>query len=465
MPGPASKQAQRANARKRLQQERIRARIAELRAQRKLNSSIASSATLKATPTADKLRMTSFSFASDQPASEGDPFRPREASFKQLLALQESAAELTLSDRGRPTVKVPNYPLPELDTNDLEEWASSFSRWLRMTGQTGISDRSKMDWVVSSITDPRTLKLVNSVAKSESHWSEFVKKLRLLFPALETDTDLRTQLEEMTPLPEEPSPGAIAQLVLDFRTIYTKLTPGVLSQQDLVLRLVSKIPEKFWKRIREQREDRLRCSSFDDLAELMLEKSHEKVVEDHIENHRRRLLNVKPNKVRLMEEEQYQEELHAMQRGGRGRGKGKGKGGRGKDDRPPKEPRFSVTVECHYCRKPGHYKDSCYQRIYDERREARKKANEANPKPSPKPKPAASPSPAPAPTPATKPGPPPRPIPPVRPKPPIPPPKPAQETPQEDEGDASNKRKRQRVALLEQLNMIHEQLRDLKFGP
>jgi len=87
MSGPASKQAQRANARRRLQQERIRARIAELRAQRKLNSSIASS---KATPSkqADKYRMTSFSFASDQPASEGDHFRPREASFKQLLALR-----------------------------------------------------------------------------------------------------------------------------------------------------------------------------------------------------------------------------------------------------------------------------------------------------------------------------------------------------------------------------------------
>ena len=136
---------------------------------------------------------------------------------------------------------------------------------------------------------------------------------------------------------------------------------------------------------------------------------------------------------------------------GKGTGKGKGKGGPSADV-PRKEGRFTVTIVCWHCGKSGHYRDSCYERIREEQKAARDKRKAASdPKPTPKPSPGAPPKP---PKPPVHPGPPPLP-----PFPTFPTATPAAAVEQDDE---QSSRKRKRLHLVEQLQLIQQQLHALK---
>ena len=58
---------------------------------------------------------------------------------------------------------------------------------------------------------------------------------------METDADLRLQLEGLAALPEKPTPEGVRKLQLQWTYILGKMSSEALSEQDKVLCLMSKV--------------------------------------------------------------------------------------------------------------------------------------------------------------------------------------------------------------------------------
>ena len=397
----------------------------------------------QATPADQNTDATQPSFAADPGASDSSDAKPPTSSIVK-----------------EPLARVPNFELPAFTPEDLESWLRRFGRWLRLTGLHSSSDVAKIDWVVLSSKDTKISKLLSDIADDCPTWPAFLEKLKELFPVVETDVDLRMQIAALPVLPDHPTPAAVKQLVLEFKVLHNKFQPGALTDQDLLLQLVSKIPQRLWSELRSTRADRLRADTFAGLVDLLSEKARDNLVEDHIEAQRKYLFSKPGRSLNYLAggEGTEEEGLYAMERGkGRGKGKGKGPGkGKGKGgpsaDVPRKESRFTATIVCWHCGKSGHYRDSCYERIREEQKAARDKRKAASdPNPTPKPSPGAPPKP---PKPPVHPGPPPLP-----PFPTFPTATPAAAVEQDDE---QSSRKRKRLHLVEQLQLIQQQLHALK---
>ena len=91
-----------------------------------------------------------------------------------------------------------------------------------MTRQTRVSDRVKTDLVVLSCTDVKVQKLLKEIVTPDMTWSQFLAELKVLFPVLETDADLRLQLQNLAPLRVKPTSGEVAQLILEIKSITAK---------------------------------------------------------------------------------------------------------------------------------------------------------------------------------------------------------------------------------------------------
>ena len=69
----------------------------------------------------------------------------------------------------------------------------------------------------------------------------FLNLLKDLFRSMETETDLRLQLEGLATLPEKPTPERVRKLPLEWNYILGKMSSEALSEQDTVLCLMSKV--------------------------------------------------------------------------------------------------------------------------------------------------------------------------------------------------------------------------------
>lgn len=251
-------------------------------------------------------------------------------------------------------------------------------------------------------------------------FAKFLDLLKDLFPSMETEADLRLQLEALATLPEKPTPERVRKLQLEWAYILGKMSSDALSEQDKVLCLMSKVSRAQWTLLRAAKEDRERTTSVPELFKLLIEKARDQVAEDHMNRHRKIMEQATRTKtVNLIDDEECGE-VYAIQ--GRGNGKGKGKGGPGRGEAPEKDPKFTASIVCRYCHKSGHYVDTCYRKQREDKKAEKAQSGAA--------KPAASSGP---------------PVAPVRPVPPLPPP---------PSGDDDGRRKRQRLELIEKLHAI-----------
>jgi hypothetical protein len=130
-----------------------------------------------------------------------------------------------------------------------------------------------MDWLLACVHDKALHALVEKVADQSVSFGEFLSKLELLFPKLENDATIRQKLFEVPPLHREPSPQQVAQCLQDLDALLARLSPYALSEQDKHLLLVSKIPDDWWKEMRQNRAERSRTETFQGLKFALLEKA------------------------------------------------------------------------------------------------------------------------------------------------------------------------------------------------
>lgn len=214
----------------------------------------------------------------------------------------------------------------------------------------------------------------------------FLDLLKELFQSMETDADLRLQLEALPPLPEKATLERVRKLQLVWAYILGKMSSEAPSEQGKVLCLMSKVSRTQWAQLRATREDKEHTTSVPELFKLLAEKAGDQVAEDHMNRHRKIMEQATRTKTVNMIKYEGFDEVNAIKGGGRGKGKGKGKGGRGRggNEVPAKDPGFSATVVCKHCRKTGHYVDTCYRMLREHKKaeQALKKADAVGARPA-----------------------------------------------------------------------------------
>mmetsp|Transcript_121709 Transcript_121709/g.211386 ORF Transcript_121709/g.211386 Transcript_121709/m.211386 type:complete len:368 (-) Transcript_121709:227-1330(-) len=254
-------------------------------------------------------------------STTSDPYRPRESQIQAILGLnQPTPSPLTSANLAQaagvsgtpppsrpPVARVPNFDMPKFDSSDLDEWAEGYARWLRLTDQGSAPDQTKIDWVVISCADKKQRKLLSDVSKECTTLKAFITKVRELFPSVETDADLRNQVAALPMLPDKLPPASVQQLLLDLRLLFAKFQKDALSDQDQLLALISKVPQVAWRDLRRLKEDRARTTSFEGLADLLLERARDNIVEEHVESQRRHMLAARGGRSVNMIEEDWSE--------------------------------------------------------------------------------------------------------------------------------------------------------------
>ena len=101
------------------------------------------------------------------------------------------------------------------------------------------------------------------------------RQLEVLFPKMENDLSLRTQIEKLSPLSPNPEPACVAQLFLEMDAIFAKMSNNSISDQDKFLALTKKLHPKFFQELRADRFYKHRTNDYKSLKEIILEKSQE----------------------------------------------------------------------------------------------------------------------------------------------------------------------------------------------
>ena len=91
--------------------------------------------------------------------------------------------------------------LPQFDPKNLPEWAEEFSEFLLPTGQQHADVRTKCTLIKKSCKKKVLQRQVKTAIRKSSSWGDFLKRLEQMYPVYQPDLSVRTEIEELPPLP------------------------------------------------------------------------------------------------------------------------------------------------------------------------------------------------------------------------------------------------------------------------
>ena len=103
--------------------------------------------------------------------------------------------------------------LPQFDPDNLPEWAEEVSEFLLLKGQQHADVHAKSTLVKESCKKENLQRQVKTAIRKSSNWGDPLKRLEQMYPVYETDLSVRTEIEELPPLPEFPTAARISQFV------------------------------------------------------------------------------------------------------------------------------------------------------------------------------------------------------------------------------------------------------------
>ena len=164
----------------------------------------------------------------------------------------------------------------------MPQWAEEFSEFLPFTGQQHADVLTKC-----TITKRRAKRIFfsgKSIRKS-SNWGDFLKRLEQMCPVYETDLRVRTEIEELPPLPEFSTAASISEFVAQLEELMGRMNPTSYGPTEPHLWLVGKIPAMTRENCRETSERKSRTHSYDDLVDLLIELAVERKNNSHMDKY------------------------------------------------------------------------------------------------------------------------------------------------------------------------------------
>ena len=168
--------------------------------------------------------------------------------------------------------------LPELRGKDLSEFPEKFGRFLLLTGQTHTSGQVKCDLLLQCC---KTKYLEKQVKQIVTCWFDLERQYR----TYETNLSIRTEIQNLAVLPNNPKPGRVSELLAYLDHWAGRLTPGSHSSDDLLFWLVAKLPRELWDECRSTAERKARAFHHEDLCVPLLELALEKESDQHLNNY------------------------------------------------------------------------------------------------------------------------------------------------------------------------------------
>ena len=107
----------------------------------------------------------------------------------------------------------------------LPEWAEEFSEFLLLTGQQHADVRTKCTLIQKLRKEKFHQGQVKTAIRKSSNWGHFLKRLEQMYPVYRTDPSVRTDIEELPPLPEFPTAARISEYVAQLEELVGRMDP------------------------------------------------------------------------------------------------------------------------------------------------------------------------------------------------------------------------------------------------
>ena len=180
--------------------------------------------------------------------------------------------------------------IPEFDPKNLPEWAEEFSEFLLLIGQQHADVRTKCTLIKKWCKNKFLQRQVKTAIRKSSSWGDFLERLEQMYPVYETDLSVRTEIEELPPLPEFPTAARISEFVAQLEELMGRMNPSSIGTTEPHLWLVGKIPPRTWENCKETSERKSRTHSYDELVDLLIELAMERVNDSQMDKYLRKHL-------------------------------------------------------------------------------------------------------------------------------------------------------------------------------
>ena len=180
--------------------------------------------------------------------------------------------------------------LPQFDPKNVPEWAEEVSEFLLLTGQQHADVQTKCTLIKKSCKKKFLQRQLKTAIRKSSSWGDFLKRLEQMYPVYETDLSVRTEIEELPPLPEFPTAARISGSVAQLEELMGRMNPSSYGPTEPHLWLVGRIPPRTWENCRETSERKSRTHSYDELVDLLIELAMERENDSHMDKYLRKLL-------------------------------------------------------------------------------------------------------------------------------------------------------------------------------
>ena len=102
------------------------------------------------------------------------------------------------------------------------------------------------------------------------------------YPSYDTDLSIRTEIQNLAVLPNNPKAARISELLADLDHWVGRPTPGSYGSDELLFWLVAKMPRDVWDECRATAERKARILTYEDLSVMILELALEKESDQHL---------------------------------------------------------------------------------------------------------------------------------------------------------------------------------------
>ena len=161
--------------------------------------------------------------------------------------------------------------LPEFDPKNVPEWAEEFSEFPLLTGQQHADVQTKCTLIRKLCKKKFLQRQVKTAIRKSSSWKDFLKRLEQIYPVYETDLSVRSEIEELPPLPEFPAAARISEFVAQVEELMGRMNPSSYGPIESHLWLVGKISPRTWEDCKKTSERKSWTHSYDELVDLLIE--------------------------------------------------------------------------------------------------------------------------------------------------------------------------------------------------
>ena len=217
------------------------------------------SSDLGGNPSDDEPPSLTSASPSDDDAPE-DPDYPREKKKKKKKKTRRHRSQ---NAKAVATSKIV-VNLPQFTGKDLSGFAENFGRFLRMIGQTHASGRVKCDLLLQCCKTKYLKKRVKQIVTKSATFAEVLVAPERQYPSYETDLSIRTEIQNLGMLPNNPKAARITELRADLDHWVGRLTPGSYGSEKLLFWLMAKIPTSVWDECRATAERKARTLTCED---------------------------------------------------------------------------------------------------------------------------------------------------------------------------------------------------------